>query len=163
LVIYKTAKTSALSNASATTIWTPPSSGAYSKDIWAPELHYLQGKWYVYFAADSNGINSTHRIYALENSAADPTNGTWAFKGKVFFTYSASGYWTDDYALGMLTLKDGGDPLNTNDWTKSPSPVFTKNTSGGAFGPGHNSFFKSIDGKEDWILYHANPQSGQGC
>ena len=33
----------------------------------------------------------------------------------------------------------------------------------GAFGPGHNSFFQSPDGKEDWILYHANPEAGQGC
>jgi len=31
------------------------------------------------------------------------------------------------------------------------------------FAPGHNSFFKSPDGKEDWILYHANSEPGQGC
>jgi GH43 family beta-xylosidase len=28
---------------------------------------------------------------------------------------------------------------------------------------GHNSFFKSPDGTEDWILYHANSEPGQGC
>ncbi len=32
-----------------------------------------------------------------------------------------------------------------------------------AFGPGHNGFFKSADGKEDWIIYHANLEPGQGC
>jgi GH43 family beta-xylosidase len=83
--------------------------------------------------------------------------------GKVFLTYSASGCWNDDYSLGLLTLKDGGNPLIAADWTKTPSPVFTKNTSGRAYGPGHNSFFKSADGTEDWILYHANPSSGLGC
>jgi GH43 family beta-xylosidase len=83
--------------------------------------------------------------------------------GKVFLIYSASGCWTDDYALGMLTLRDGGDPLKPEDWTKNEQPVFTKNTANGAFGPGHNSFFKSADGSEDWILYHANPATGQGC
>jgi GH43 family beta-xylosidase len=31
------------------------------------------------------------------------------------------------------------------------------------YAPGHNSFFKSPDGKEDWILYHANSLPGQGC
>jgi GH43 family beta-xylosidase len=77
--------------------------------------------------------------------------------------YSASGCWTDDYALGMLTLKDGGDPLIAGDWTKSPTPVFSKNVSGSVYGPGHNSFFKSKDGTEDWILYHANSASGKGC
>jgi GH43 family beta-xylosidase len=245
--IYKTGKMSQLSTASLTTIWTPPVTGAYSKDIWAPEMHYLNGKWYVYFAAD-DGNNSSHRIYVLENVSADPTAGTWTLKGKVapltdkwaidasefdyngqsyliwsgwegdvdgqqniyiaklsdpwtitgdrvllsaptynwekmgappsvnegpevirnsggkiFMTYSASGCWTDDYALGMLSLNTGGDPMNPSDWTKSATPVFTKNPGNGAYGPGHNGFFKSRSGTEDWIIYHANSSSGQGC
>ena len=53
--------------------------------------------------------------------------------------------------------------MNPADWTKTPTPVFTKNPSASAYGPGHNSFFKSPDGTEDWIIYHANAQSGQGC
>ncbi len=84
-------------------------------------------------------------------------------KGKIFLIYSASGCWTDDYALGMMALKEGGDPLNKADWTKTPAPVFTKNASNQAFGPGHNAFFKSKDGKEGWILYHANPTTSLGC
>ncbi|MFL5739556.1 MAG: family 43 glycosylhydrolase [Flavisolibacter sp.] len=247
LALYKTSKMSQLNNAPLTTIWTPPVTGPYSKDIWAPELHYVQGKWYMYFAAD-DGTNATHRIYVLENTAADPTTGTWDLKGKVadpadkwaidasefdyngqsyliwsgwpgdvdgqqniyiallsnpwtisgnrvllstpdyawekngappvvnegpevisnatgkiFLTYSASGCWTDDYAMGMLSLKAGGDPLNPADWTKSSTPVFTKKPENGAYGPGHNGFFKSRDGTEDWIIYHANSSSGQGC
>ena len=63
-------------------VWTPPASGPYSHDIWAPELHFVRGKWYIYFAADA-GTNITHRIYALENASADPTEGSWTFKGKV--------------------------------------------------------------------------------
>jgi GH43 family beta-xylosidase len=83
--------------------------------------------------------------------------------GKVFLVYSASGCWTDDYGLGMLTLRDGGDPLLAADWTKTSTPVFSKNVAASVYGPGHNSFFKSVDGSEDWILYHANPASGLGC
>ncbi len=81
----------------------------------------------------------------------------------VFLIYSASGCWTDDYTLGMLTLNEGGDPLNPEDWVKKPEPVFSKKPENNAYGPGHNSFFKSPDGTEDWIIYHANPLSGQGC
>ena len=63
-------------------VWTPPLKGPYSKEIWAPEIHYLQGKWYAYFAADS-GNNFTHRIYVLENGSKDPLLGTWTMKGEL--------------------------------------------------------------------------------
>jgi GH43 family beta-xylosidase len=86
-------------------------------------------------------------------------------KGKTFLVYSASGCWTDEYGLGLLSLKDKGNPLVAADWTKSATPVFTKSVTNNVYGPGHNSFFKSPDGTEDWIIYHANPapENGQGC
>lgn len=81
----------------------------------------------------------------------------------VFLFYSASGCWTDDYKVGVLKLLEGGDPLNSNDWKKNPEPLFEKSVDDSVYGPGHNSFFKSPDGSEDWILYHANNNSGDGC
>jgi GH43 family beta-xylosidase len=63
-------------------VWTPPAGGPTSKGLWAPELHFLRGKWYVYVAAD-DGENANHRMYVLENPAADPFDGGFAFKGKV--------------------------------------------------------------------------------
>lgn len=246
IVLYKTSKMSSLGRTAPVTIWVPPASGAYAKDIWAPEIHYIGNKWYVYFAAD-DGNNATHRIYVLENTSADPTTGTWEFKGKlavnedkwaidpsilnyngqlyllwsgwpgdvnvieniyiaklkdpftiegprallsaptynwetqgappainegpealvnngrVYLTYSASGCWTDNYALGMLTLKAGGDPMKPDDWTKSARPVFSTVAGNGAYSTGHNGFFVSRDGTENWIIYHANSLAGQGC
>ena len=248
LAIYTTSKMSELSRAGITTIWNPPVSGPYSKELWAPELHYFNSKWYMYFAAD-DGNNDNHRIYVLENDNANPTSGAWTFKGKLadttddrwaidasafrynnklyllwsgwqgatngeqdiyiaqlanpttlqskrvlisaptfswekmgappsvnegpealispngqlFLTFSASGCWTDNYCLGLLTLRPGGDPLNPADWTKSPDPVFTTVADNNAYAPGHNGFFISRDGKENWIIYHANASAGLGC
>ncbi len=42
-------------------------------------------------------------------------------------------------------------------------PVFKASIKNQVFAPGHNSFFKSPDGKENWILYHANAQANEGC
>jgi GH43 family beta-xylosidase len=83
--------------------------------------------------------------------------------GRVFLIFSANGCGSDNYALGMMSLKKGSDPLKASNWTKKDQPVFTKNPSHHAYGPGHNGFFKSPDGTQSWIIYHANPQSGQGC
>jgi GH43 family beta-xylosidase len=83
--------------------------------------------------------------------------------GKLFVVYSASGCWTDDYTLGLLTADENSDLINPASWTKSAQPVFSKNPEGQVYGPGHCSFFVSPNGQQDWILYHANPQTGQGC
>ena len=58
-------------------VWTPDDP-EYSQEIWAPELHHLQGKWYIYVAAD-NGDNANHRMLCLEGSSDDPTE-PFAFK-----------------------------------------------------------------------------------
>jgi GH43 family beta-xylosidase len=82
---------------------------------------------------------------------------------KVFLVYSASGCWTDHYALGLLSADATSDLMDSTSWTKHPEPVFQTSEENGVYAPGHNSFFTSPDGKEDWILYHANSKPGQGC
>lgn len=82
---------------------------------------------------------------------------------KLFLIYSASGCWTEYYALGMLSANANRNLMDTASWGKNPKPVFKKSDENKVYAPGHNSFFKSPDGKEDWILYHANSEPGQGC
>jgi GH43 family beta-xylosidase len=246
VVLWKSASVPDMASAPSAEIFRPAPGQPNSANVWAPELHRLDDKWYVYFTAGS-GPDETQRLWVLECTGADPQTGTWVQKGRifstdadfwaidgtvleyngsryliwsgrpdatkqdqwlfiarmenpwtlqgpsavlskpelswernggpvneapqvlknsagrVFITYSASGCWTDDYALGLLTLKPGGNPMMPTDWEKSQTPVFTKNPAGGAFGPGHNAFFASPDGKEDWIIYHANNNSNEGC
>ncbi len=81
---------------------------------------------------------------------------------KTFIIYSASYCNTPDYKLGMLTY-NGGDPLSMASWIKNPQPVFQRSDANGVYGPGHNGFFKSPDGTEDWIVYHANTSQTDGC
>lgn len=254
ITLWKTRSLSQLGSAPHRVVWTPPTAGPNSHDIWAPELHRIQGKWYLYYAADS-GSNQSHRLWVLENSSPDPMLGQWTDKGqitdptnkwaidgsvfesvgqlyfvwsgwegdvngrqniylarmknpwtidsprlklstpvytwerngdlhdaqnpphvdvnegpqviqhgsKLVLLYSASGCWTDFYALGMLTAPIGSNLLAPGSWTKSPTPVFRQDAEAGVYAPGHNSFFKSPDGTQDWLLYHANDHPDQGC
>ena len=52
-------------------VWSVPESGPYSDEVWAPELHFLNGKWVIYFAA-SDGKNENHLAYALQSKTDDP-------------------------------------------------------------------------------------------
>ncbi|KAI2602262.1 glycoside hydrolase family 43 protein [Hypoxylon sp. NC1633] len=67
-------------------IWTPPQGTDHSADLWAPELHALRGRWYVYYAAanPSHG-NKSHRMYVLGGPPAseDPCRGQWEFLGRI--------------------------------------------------------------------------------
>ncbi len=207
-------------------------------ELWAPEIHWLSNRWYLYYTFNTNlntgGID--RRVFVAESAGTSPNGpytsrgvlfrdywnidgnvftwsnqlyflfsgepisgqqkifiapmsnpytlsaapvllstptqswetigtpdvneGPWGFDhdGRLFIVYSASGCWTDDYTLGLLTLT-GTNPLNPAHWTKS-GPVFTKQA--GAYGPGHNCVVQDVSGQW-WNVYHANNNSGEGC
>jgi GH43 family beta-xylosidase len=81
--------------------------------------------------------------------------------GRTFVAYSGSASWSDDYAVGLLAF-EGRDILSPRCWTKAASPVLAQHAVNGVYGPGHNSFTTSPDGREDWIVYHAIDQAGGG-
>jgi GH43 family beta-xylosidase len=82
LRIWRTRTLADLGHAENQVVWRPPAKGPYSHAIWAPELHYLRGKWYIYFAADA-GTNASHRIWVIECDSDNPLAGEWHSKGKV--------------------------------------------------------------------------------
>ncbi len=66
---------------------------------------------------------------------------------KIFITYSASA--TDHrYSMGLLWADENADLMKAESWHKLPKPVFTTQENLFRFGPGHNSFTVSEDGKK---------------
>ena len=219
--------------------------GAPCCEYWAPEVHRIGSRWYVYVAAD-DGNNAHHRMYVFSAAAI---TGPYAFDGelrlpgdrwaidatvlttggrsyvlwsgwpgatngeqdiylarlasptraegagvrlsrpeldwethagsvgvrvneapsvltsgsRVFVTYSASGCWTPDYALGMLSADLGSDLLDPASWRKSPAPVLAPGGDSGLYGTGHNGFFSSRDGSQTWLVYHAVTSPDGSC
>ncbi|GAA0665058.1 hypothetical protein GCM10010193_15610 [Kitasatospora atroaurantiaca] len=235
IILRRATTIQGLSTAPETVIWTKHATGAMANHVWAPEIHFIDGKWYVYFAAGSSDDVWKIRMYVLESSSANPLTGSWTEKGqiatpmdsfaldattfvvngtrylswaqkdpaiatnsnvyiakltnpwtisgtptrltvptyswetvgykvnegpaliqhgdKVFLSYSASA--TDsNYCLGLLSAPASSNLLDAASWTKSATPVFTSNAATGQYGPGHNQFTTSEDGKSDILVYH---------
>lgn len=72
-----------LATAEPKVIWRKHASGIMGAHIWAPEIHFIDGKWYVYFAAGAADKIWEIRIYVLENASPDPFAGEWVEKGQV--------------------------------------------------------------------------------
>ncbi|BCM90214.1 extracellular exo-alpha-(1-_5)-L-arabinofuranosidase [Abditibacteriota bacterium] len=75
--------------------------------------------------------------------------------GRIFLIYSACDARSADYKLGMLSADENADLMDAASWTQHPDPVFTRNDRAKVYGPGHHCFFKSPDGTQDWMAYHA--------
>ena len=54
------------------TIWKAPSTGKMARHVWAPEIHKIKGKWYVFFAAGDSGNIWNIRPYVLVCQGDDP-------------------------------------------------------------------------------------------
>lgn len=217
-------------------IWRQHEQGPMGAHIWAPEIHFIDGKWFIYFSAGAAEKVWDIRLYMLENSSANPLEGEWIERGKlktnwesftldattfthrgtrylawaqndpklknntnlylgkmdtpvsitgpqvmlskpdlpwekvkysvnegpaviirngrVFMTYSASA--TDaNYCLGLLTADENADLLDPKSWQKTPTPILKTSDENSVFGPGHNCFTTSPDGKTDILVYHA--------
>ncbi len=224
-----------LSAAEPKVIWRKHDKGAMGAHIWAPELHFIDGKWYVYFTAGEAENIWAIRPYVLEGEGDNPLEARWTEKGRlklgwesfsldgttfvhrgvryfvwtqvedgikgtniyisrmdtpwsitgpitrltkpdypwervghwvnegpaviikngrVWMTYSASA--TDaNYCLGLLSAPDDADLLRAGSWTKSPEPVLRSDPAASQFGPGHNCFTTTPDGKTDILVYHS--------
>ena len=72
-----------LKDAEEVRVWQKHDKGIMSEHIWAPELHYLDGKWYIYYAGGDIDDVWAIRPYILECADQDPMTGNWVEKGKM--------------------------------------------------------------------------------
>jgi GH43 family beta-xylosidase len=87
-------------------VWQAPESGPYSKEVWAPELHQLDGHWYIYFAA-SDGHNHNHLTYVLRSDTEDPL-GSYTLHGPLATGDGADGLSPNLWAIDMTVLEHAG-------------------------------------------------------
>lgn len=67
-------------------VYLAPLLGPQSERLWAPELHCLRGRWYIYFAGANNVQgNRSHRMYVLGGppEGRNPHQGPWELLGSI--------------------------------------------------------------------------------
>lgn len=82
-IILRRSKTlEGLKTAEEITIWDESSSDHAFRFIWAPELHQIGGKWYIYYAASVQRDNVWEiRCHVLMCEGNDPYTDRWVEKG----------------------------------------------------------------------------------
>lgn len=107
-IILRRSKTvSGLIEAEEKTIWTAHSEGIMARHIWAPEIHFIGGKWYIYFAAGNSDDVWHIRPYVLECQGSDPYNDAWTEKGKMQSTDEDSVSF-NSFSLDMTYFEHNG-------------------------------------------------------
>jgi GH43 family beta-xylosidase len=87
-------------------VWTAPKVGWNRAQVWAPELHFVRGRWYIYYAA-SEGRNESHRMGVLECEGADP-QGRWIDRGMLYTGDDPGGRRDPQWAIDGTVLEQGG-------------------------------------------------------
>lgn len=83
IVLRRAASLAELPQAEEKTLWRRHGSGPMSEHVWAPELHKIQGRWYIYFAASEQGNRWKLRPYVLGCLGEDPMEGPWEELGQM--------------------------------------------------------------------------------
>jgi GH43 family beta-xylosidase len=100
-----------LGTASEHVVWRRHAQGEMAAHIWAPEIHFIDGKWYIYFTAGRSDDIWAIRLYVLESSSADPMTGTWVEKGQLKTAF-------ESFSLDATTFSHRGQRYLI--WTQRP-------------------------------------------
>jgi GH43 family beta-xylosidase len=118
IVLRRATTLQGLASAPETVIWRRHTSGEMAAHIWAPEIHFINGRWFVYFAAGRSDDIWRIRMYVLENASANPLTGGWTERGRIVTAW-------DTFSLDATTFVHNG--VRYLAWAQA-EPGITSNT-----------------------------------
>lgn len=101
IILRKSRTITGLATAEERVIWRKHEQGEMGNHIWAPELHHIDGRWYIYFAAGTAENKWNIRPYVLECADEDPISGAWTEKGRIELP-------VDSFSLDATTFEHRG-------------------------------------------------------
>lgn len=107
IILRKSETVTGLRDAKEKAIWLAHKEGNMAKHIWAPELHFIKNKWYIFFAAGDSHNKWNIRPYVLECKGNDPVNDPWEERGRMQASESDDFSFTD-FSLDMTYFENNG-------------------------------------------------------
>lgn len=106
--------------ATSTPVWTAPDTGWNRGNVWAPELHFLDGRWYIYYAAGKPGAPFTSQRAGVLQSVGPSATGAYVDRG-MLYTGDSVGTGTGNRWAIDLTVAQLGDRLYAvwSGWTQN--------------------------------------------
>lgn len=101
IVIRKADSINGLKDAREKEVWSKHDTGVMASHIWAPELHRIDGKWYIYFAAGEAEDIWKIRMWVLSNPSLNPMEGKWKEEGRIETQH-------DSFSLDATTFEHRG-------------------------------------------------------
>ncbi|WP_019146865.1 glycoside hydrolase family 43 protein [Timonella senegalensis] len=102
IVVRGSSTLAGLSDAEEVTIWNRPLVGEMGGNIWAPELHKINGKWYFYFTAGHADKPFRIRMYVIEGIGEDPRTAVWGEPRRIATKW-------DEFSLDATVFEHRGD------------------------------------------------------
>ena len=103
IVLRKSNTLDGLSEAEEVTVWKKHESGIMSIHIWAPEIHFINGKWFIYYAAGDKDDIWKIRPYVLMCEGEDPLKDGWKEMGML---EAPDAFSFQDFSLDMTVFKN---------------------------------------------------------
>lgn len=100
-------------------IWQAPATGWNRSCVWAPEIHFIQGRWFVYYAAGESGPPFIHQRTGVLRSKTDDVHSDYEDLGVLYTGDNPADPATNVWAIDMTILEYKGKLFSIwSGWTK---------------------------------------------
>lgn len=65
-------------------VWQPPDEGWNASNLWAPEIHFLRGNWFIYYTAGESGPPFIHQRSGVLRAITDDPLGEYEDMGMLY-------------------------------------------------------------------------------
>jgi GH43 family beta-xylosidase len=89
-------------------VWQAPVIGWNRSCVWAPEIHFIQGRWYVYYAAGESGPPFIYQRTGVLRSKTDDAFSDYEDMGVMYTGDNPADPTSNVWAIDMTTLEHKG-------------------------------------------------------